>query len=52
MSVQNPEKWGIENEKWQIQVAGFTPSSWDIIFLSQGFQPVDMLVFIAVMLPV
>jgi hypothetical protein len=25
MSVQNPEKWGIENEKWQIQVRRIHP---------------------------
>jgi len=34
-------------KKWQIHAAGNTLSSWDIIFVSHGFKPVDKLVFIA-----
>jgi hypothetical protein len=31
-----------------MQASGFTLPGWDIIFVSHGFQPVDMLIFIAV----
>ena len=39
------KKRTIMTAKRQIQAAGFTIFGWDIIFLSHGFQPVDMLVF-------
>ena len=47
MSNRNPDNWGIENEKGQIQASGFFLTGWDIIFVFHGFYPVDMLVFIA-----
>jgi len=37
----------LKNEKGRIQAAGFTLLGRDIIFISHGFQAVDMLVFIA-----
>ena len=36
------------NKKGQIQDVGFTPFGWDMIWKSHWFEPVDMLVFIAV----
>ena len=48
VSNRNPKNWNIENEKGLIHAAGFTLIGWDIIIVSQGLQPVDMLVFIAV----
>jgi len=38
----------MEIKKGRIQASGFTPFNWDIICISQGFQPFDILVFIAV----
>jgi hypothetical protein len=37
----------LKTEKGQIHAAGFALPGWDIIFVSHGFYPVDMLVFIA-----
>ena len=47
VSNRNRKKWRIDIAKGQIQVAGLTPSSWDIIWKSQGFELLDILVFIA-----
>ena len=43
----NPENWGIDYEKRQIQASGLTLFDWDIKWVPQGFLPVDMFVFIA-----
>jgi hypothetical protein len=47
VSNSNHEKCGIENEKGQIHISGFTLFGWDIICISHRVWPVDMLVFIA-----
>ena len=47
VSNRKPEKWGIENRKWRIKAAGFALAGWDIISISHGCQPFDMLFFIA-----
>ena len=48
VSNLSPKNCGIENEKGRIQSTEFTPPGWDIFFVSHGFNPFDMLVFIAV----